>query len=97
MDAVVDEHCCPDTRGDAEALEAPDCCEARTIAALPSAAGAPTARSVPAAPLVGVLPAVGNNVASAVVAPGMPLLLEETGPPSPAAAERAVRLMVFLI
>jgi hypothetical protein len=99
MDVVVAEDCCSEARGlvKGSTIEAPDCCEARSIGALPSAAGTSTAPTVAAASQVAVLPAVqalAHCIAPAHVASSdRPL----TGPPPLENAERAARLMVFLI
>jgi hypothetical protein len=95
MDAVVTDHCCSESRGNADTFTAPDCCETETIGTLPSASGVTPWPELPALPLVAVLSPCESpgreNLSSAMRA-----VSEPTGPPM-RAAQRAARLMVFLI
>jgi hypothetical protein len=96
MDVVVTEHCCTGARGGATTVEAPDCCEARTIGVLPSAGSLPPVPGIAAASCVAVLPAVHDV---AVVATRIPVrfTVSSTGPPPSIGAQRAARRMVLLI
>jgi hypothetical protein len=95
MDVVVTEHCCSESRGSADTVTTPDCCETETLGTLPSASGVAPWPELPALPLVAVLspyePPGRESLSAATRA-----VIEPTGPPM-RAAQRAARLMVFLI
>jgi hypothetical protein len=97
MDVVVAEHCCADARGALPSAQTPDCCELRTIGALPTSARVPTARAIPVAPVVAMLPAVRDLTRSVVARPSSSTSVRQTGPPPLEGTRRAARLMVFLI
>ncbi|HEY1694325.1 MAG TPA: hypothetical protein VGG39_19280 [Polyangiaceae bacterium] len=98
MDVVVTEHCCTGARARdrATTVEAPDCCEARTIGVLPSAGSLPPGPGIAAASCVAVLPTVQGVAAVATRIP-VRFTVSSTGPPPSTGAQRVARLMVFLI
>jgi hypothetical protein len=101
MDVIVLEHCCESAPpSDAPSIEAPDCCQEKTLGEVPSAAGPAPAPAVLSAVIVASLPAPGAGDAEG----GASLRLrprfdvEHTGPPPLGSAREArARLMVFLI
>jgi hypothetical protein len=98
MDAVASRPCCEpphEGTGDDPAVDAPDCCTAMHVGALPSSASSTTVE-VASAPLTAVIVAVAG--AKAVAVGGVPraeLDARHRGPPPP--GEARARTMVFLI
>ena len=97
MDEVLSEPCCSESHDGASAVETPDCCQTKEIGTLPSARAVAPLPEFPAAPLLAIIPPPHDMDAEASLARPRRFGIERTGPPLLARAERAARLMVFLI
>jgi hypothetical protein len=97
MGAVVREHCCSTAPPEREStVEQPDCCESRTLGAMPATRAAAPRSELTSAPLLTVLaPApILQVVSNAVLPKRLPAGGSGLSPPP---ARRPARLMVFLI